>query len=221
MNAESQVTLASGGRVLASAADAVDPSPRPAAGRAVADELRAGSRAAMTAVFADHLDTIYNYCYRRSGSWSAAEDLTSAVFLEVWRSRHRVIDLDGSVLPWLYGVATNVCRNHARSQRRRLSALTRLQVLDRVEGEVADRLGDAIAERIDSDRRVRTALDRLATLPPGDQDVFILVCWEGQSYAETARALDLPVGTVRSRLARVRRELRLADRDHADGGRDE
>lgn len=215
------MTLASGGHVLATAGDAVHDSAGSATGRAVAEELRAGSRAAMTAVFAEHLDTIYNYCYRRTGSWSAAEDLASAVFLEVWRSRHRVVDLDGSVLPWLYGVATNVCRNHARSQRRRHTALARLQLVDRADAEGSDRLGDGIAARIDSDRRVRAALDRLATLAPGDQDVFVLVCWEDQSYAQTARALDIPVGTVRSRLARVRRELRLADPDHAEGARDE
>lgn len=82
------------------------------------EQLRNGSREAMTEVFHTHLDVIYNYCYRRSGSWSAAEDLSSTAFLEVWRHRRRIVEVDGSVLPWIYGVATNVCRNHQPSASR-------------------------------------------------------------------------------------------------------
>lgn len=77
---------------------------RPAAGEA--ERLRAGDRQAMAEVFSTHVDVIYNYCYRRTGSWSAAEDLASTVFLEVWRTRRRAVEVDGTVLPWLYGVAT-------------------------------------------------------------------------------------------------------------------
>ena len=95
---------------------------------ALTERLRSGNQQAMAEIFAEHLDVIYNYCYRRSGSWSAAEDLASTVFLEVWKSRRRAVDIDGSVLPWLYGVATNVCRNYQRTQRRRSMAVTRLQV---------------------------------------------------------------------------------------------
>jgi RNA polymerase sigma factor (sigma-70 family) len=161
----------------------------------------------MAEIFQTHLDAIYNYCYRRTGSWSAAEDLASIVFLEVWRSRHRVLELDESLLPWLYGVATNVCRNHQRSQRRRTSALNRLQLADLDPERDTE---DVIAE-LDADRRLGRALDRLRTFPQADQDVFVLVCWEELSYAEAAQALDIPIGTVRSRLARVRRLLRLTD----------
>lgn len=48
-------------------------------------------------------------------------------------------------------------------------------------------------------------------MPKPEQDVFFLVGWEQLTYAEAARALDIPIGTVRSRLARVRRTLRLTD----------
>lgn len=169
--------------------------------------LRSGSREAMTRVFNDHLDVIYNYCYRRCGSWAAAEDLTATVFLEVWRHRQRAISVDGSVLPWVYGIATNVCRNHHRSQLRHASAVTRL--ID-VNAQPADHT-EAVADRFDNQRRLRNALDRVRELPQGDQEVFVLVCWEELSYAAAAAALQIPVGTVRSRLARVRRILRLTD----------
>jgi len=168
--------------------------------------LREGSREAMSSIFQAHLDVIYNYCYRRSGSWAAAEDLAATVFLEVWRNRHRAISVDDSVLPWIYGIATNVCRNHHRSQLRHSSAVTRL-------AEIGDQPAedDAVADQLDNERRLRNVLDRVHALPQADQDVFVLICWEELSYAAAAAALQIPVGTVRSRLARVRRVLRLAD----------
>jgi RNA polymerase sigma factor (sigma-70 family) len=185
----------------------------PIASASLVDELRRGSRAAMSTVFSEHVDTIYNYCRRRTGSWSVAEDLTSAVFLEVWRCRRRALELDGSVLPWLYGVATNVCRNHARSVRRRTRAMARLELVEGSGDHLADSTGDHVAGQLDSDRRVRAMIDRLDDLPAADRDVFLLVCWEGLSYPQTAQALGIPVGTVKSRLSRVRRALRLADPD--------
>lgn len=164
----------------------------------------------MSAVFAEHLDVVYNYCYRRTSSWAAAEDLSATVFLEVWRHRSRAVELDGSILPWLYGIATNVCRNHLRSRRRGAQAMGRLQLVDRSGPEVSP-LEEQVVDRIDAGRRLRRALAALAELSADEQDVFVLVCWEQLSYPQAAQALSIPVGTVRSRLARVRRHLRLAD----------
>lgn len=177
--------------------------PRPG----LTERLRSGSREAMSEIFHAHLDAIYNYCYRRTGSWSAAEDLSSAVFLEVWRNRRRVVEVDGSALPWIYGVATNVCRNHHRSLRRHDVALTRMHLSD----VSAPNESEDVLNRIEAERRATQALERLNQLPQADQDVFVFVCWEELSYAAAAEALGIPIGTVRSRLARVRRTLRLID----------
>ena len=68
--------------------------------------------------------------------------------------------------------------------------------------------GVDVAEQLDTERRIQTAIDRVRALPQADQDVFMLVCWEELSYAAAATALQIPIGTVRSRLARVRRILR-------------
>lgn len=64
-----------------------------------------------------------------------------------------------------------------------------------------------MVDRIAAAQRLDGLLERLGRLPQRDQDVFVLVCWEELSYAETAQALGIAVGTVRSRLARVRRAL--------------
>lgn len=173
----------------------------------VALAIRAGDQGAMADLFRSHGDRIYNYCYRRTASWAQAEDLTSEVFLTAWRTHQRAAVPDEALLPWLYSIATNVLRNHLRSQRRGVHALRRIGA------EVASGHDNVTARmgQLDADARVRAALDRLAEFPQSFQDVFLLVVWEGLSYEDAAAALNCPVGTVRSRLSRVRQALRLSD----------
>ena len=163
----------------------------------------AGDESAFGVLFDRHARTVYNYCFRRTADWSVAEDLTSVVFLETWRRRSAVRMESGSLLPWLYGVATNVLRNHQRSLRRHRDALTRLP-------EPVPPMEDAdlVAARLDDAVRMREILDRIKVLPRRDQEVLALCVWEGLEYAEAAAALGIPVGTVRSRLNRAREKLR-------------
>jgi len=165
------------------------------------ERSRAGDAEAFTALFERHAYTIYNYCFRRIGDWSAAEDLLSIVFLEAWRRRSKRLPPD-KVLPWLYGIATNVVRNRRRSERRYRAALARVPAATPEPG-----FDDDAAARIDDEHRVREALAALAGLGKREQDVFVLCAWAGLSYQDAAFSLDVPVGTVRSRLSRARRKL--------------
>jgi RNA polymerase sigma-70 factor (ECF subfamily) len=166
------------------------------------EQLRAGSSVALEVLFERYVERIHAYCFRRTASWALAEDATSTVFLEVWRHRDRALVHEGSVLPWLFGFATNVCRNATRSQRRLAAATARLAP----PADEPDH-ADLVAARLDDVRRMAPLLRALRTLPRRDQDVLTLVDWSGLSYAEAAAALDVPVGTVRSRLARARARL--------------
>ena len=153
-------------------------------------------------LFERHARAVYNYCFRRTASWSEAEDLTSVVFLEVWRRRRRAVVVDGSLLPWLLGVATNVLRNRRRSLRRHDAAVSRLAI------EREPDFADDAASRIDDERAMRAVLKAVVTLPRREQDVLALCGWSGLSYEEASAALGIPVGTVRSRLSRARARLR-------------
>jgi RNA polymerase sigma factor (sigma-70 family) len=167
-------------------------------------ELRQGSSAALAALFDRHVDAVYTYCFRRTASWHLAEDATSTVFLELWRGRARIQEHEGSALPWIYGIARNVCRNNDRSARR----LTRaLHLLPRGESLIEADLADDVASRLDNEREMAAVRAAVATLPAHERDVLELVAWAGLSYEATAAALDIPVGTVRSRLSRARRRL--------------
>jgi RNA polymerase sigma factor (sigma-70 family) len=164
---------------------------------------RGGDEHAFGELFDRHARTVYNYCFRRTADWSAAEDLTSVVFLETWRRRGQVRMTGESLLPWLYGVATNVLHNHRRSLRRHRDALARLPQPSAPPDEPEE-----AAARMDAERRMREVMESIRSLPRQDQEVLVLCVWEGLGYAEVAEALGVKVGTVRARLARARERLR-------------
>jgi RNA polymerase sigma factor (sigma-70 family) len=151
--------------------------------------------------FEAHAKAIYNFCFRRTGDWAAAEDLTSIVFLEAWRLRKRDVP-DHLTRAWLFGIANNVVRNRRRSERRYERALRRLP-LDRVEADFADE----VATRIDDARTMQNMLAALARLPKRELEVISLCVWSELSYEEVSVALSVPIGTVRSRLSRARGHL--------------
>jgi RNA polymerase sigma-70 factor (ECF subfamily) len=163
-----------------------------------------GHAGAFGILFERHAGRIYNYCFRRTADWALAEELTSTTFLLAWRSRSRAPLQSESALPLLYGIATNVLRNQRRSLKRRREALLRLPLERSEEPDFAEE----IAARIDDEAAMQELLRLFAQLPRRQQDVVALCDWSGLSYDDAAAALDIPIGTVRSRLARGRRRLR-------------
>jgi RNA polymerase sigma-70 factor (ECF subfamily) len=176
--------------------------------------VRAGHEDAFTTLYRRHADSVYNYCFRRLGDWSAAEDLVAIVFLEAWRRRDAEVT-PGKVLPWLYGISTNVVRNRRRSEHRYAAALRRLAP----ESPSPDPADDAVL-RADDERRMKTLLVRVSELSKQEQDVLALCVWSELTYEDAASALGIPVGTVRSRLARARARLQdlgsTTESDHRD-----
>ena len=161
-----------------------------------------GDAEAFALLFQRHAKAVYNYCFRRTGEWATAEDLTSIVFLEAWRQRGKSLPAD-KVRAWLLGIATFALHHRWRAERRHRSALERI----RHDREVAD-LSLDIEDRIDDQGVMQALLAEVRRLPRHYQDVIVLCCWAGLSYEEAAVALGVPVGTVRSRLSRARTRLR-------------
>ena len=160
-----------------------------------------GDQRAFSKLYDGHAETIYNYLFRRLADWSEAEDLTAVVFLEAFRRRADVVVVDGKLLPWLYGIATNVLRNRRRALWRHRDLIAQLSSQPRAEATP-----DAAA-RAEAAAQMRSVLEQIGTLPRAQQDVVALCVWSGLSYEEAATALGVPVGTVRSRLARARAAL--------------
>jgi RNA polymerase sigma factor (sigma-70 family) len=170
-----------------------------------------GRPEAFETIFDRHFDAVWRYLARRVGS-NRADDLASATFVIAFERRRGFREATSSARPWLFGIATNVLRNDLRSEQRALNAIARVaSEAGRTE------TGDALLEAIDL-----PAL--LAALDADQRDVLLLYAWEGLSYREMAVALEVPVGTIRSRLARARARLRAeldAGRGVARGHRQE
>jgi RNA polymerase sigma factor (sigma-70 family) len=170
------------------------------------DELwlrtRRGDPEAFAALFERHGRAIYNFCFRRTADWAAAEDLMSIVFLEAWRQREKELAA-GMLRAWLFGIATFVVRNRWRTQRRHCRALARLPR----EVRTPD-FADDVESRLADESRMVVLVEQLSRLPKREQDVLALCVWADLSYEEAAVGLGIPVGTVRSRLSRARSRLR-------------
>ena len=146
-------------------------------------------------VYERHLRAVHGYLRRRVGD-GAAEDLCAEVFARAFRARAAYDPRHPTALPWLLGIATHVIGDHRRAERRRLATLERL--VARGEDVALEPAHRALApEVVRALRRLRAA----------DRDALLLVVWGELSYDEAALALGVPIGTVRSRIARARRRL--------------
>jgi RNA polymerase sigma-70 factor (ECF subfamily) len=159
-----------------------------------------------------HAAPIHRYVSRRLGD-AMADDVVADTFLAAFRRRQSYDMRRPDARPWLYGIAANLIGKHRRAEVRMWRAFARTG---------ADPAVDGHAERIDN-RVSAAAVQRdlaaaLAGLSAGDRDVLLLIAWADLSYEETATALHIPVGTVRSRLNRARRKVREALGGHNPAG---
>lgn len=155
------------------------------------------------AIYERHLAPVYTYLRRRLGN-DAAEDMTAEVFVRAFRGRSRYEARHSTVLPWLFGIASNLIGDQRRAESKRLKTLE--QLASKSAGDQSISSEEAYLESTLSPELFR-AVRRLAA---GDRDALLLVVWGELSYEETAQALGIPVGTVRSRIARARKQLQTS-----------
>jgi RNA polymerase sigma factor (sigma-70 family) len=161
----------------------------------------AGDGEAFGVLFDRHRDRLFRHACHLNGTWSTAEDVVAAAFLELWRRRADVRLVNGSVLPWLLVTATNLNRNVARGTRRYRDFLNRLP-REQHSPDVAD-----IAESgpLGVDPRLRAALH---TLRRTDVQLFALVVLEDYSLTDAAQLFGLSQSAAKARLHRARSRLR-------------
>ncbi|MEV0004609.1 RNA polymerase sigma factor [Micromonospora sp. NPDC050980] len=153
-------------------------------------------------LFDRHAVAVHRYLARRIGQ--PADDLLAETFLVAFRQRAAYRPEVG-VRPWLFGIATNLLRRHVRSEERRYRALARFAAAEPTPPVVEESI-----DRLDARALRRDLASALASLHRRDRDVLLLTAWAELSYEQIAAVLDVPVGTVRSRLHRARRLTRLA-----------
>jgi RNA polymerase sigma factor (sigma-70 family) len=153
-------------------------------------------------VFRRHFPSIHRYLRRRVGL-QLADELAAETFAVAFAHRSTFDPDHGEARPWLFGIAANLVRNHRRAERRQLIAYSRTGI----DPIVPDAIADADS-RMDAVLAMRRVAKGLASMSEADREVLLLFAWANLSYEQIAAALDVPIGTVRSRLSRARRRIR-------------
>lgn len=169
----------------------------------LADYLRGDARS-FELLVRRHSRELYQFIARFTGSSTMAEDVVQDAFLQVHLSGHR-FDMQKRFRPWLFTIAANKARDHLRSRSRRPEVPLDAHVsgeegfgqrfLDLLGVEQSDALQEM--ERDEKRRKVRAVVEGM---PPALREVLILAYYHRFPYREMAEVLNIPLGTVKSRL---------------------
>lgn len=157
---------------------------------------------AFESLYERHHDAVFSYLAARVGS-ANAEDLVAETFLAAYRSRRRFeSSLGRDARPWLLGIATRRLGRHRDVERRWLRDRATI-----IHDSDIDHASPDIDGRLDAARVAPDLASALAALRSSERDPLLLHVICGLPYEEISAALDLPVGTVRSRISRARTRL--------------
>ena len=160
-----------------------------------------GEPEAFGLIYDRYAPTLLRFLGRRVGA-RVAEGLVGELFRIAFERRETFDASRANALPWLYGIGSNVLLKHRRAEARRLRARARMLAA----GPAVDRRASAAA--LDARVLFPRVADAIETLPDPEREALLLFAWEELPYEAVAEALELPIGTVRSRLNRARARLR-------------
>lgn len=165
----------------------------------------AGDSAAWESIVHTYTRRIYNLCYRFTAQRQEAEDLTQEVFLRMFRTLRSYDPGQGNLGVWLHRVARNLLIDYYRATRKQRLGVSLEDELPRLEQKEsgAPRPEEALAR---SELRA-TLQQALARLSPELREAVILRDLQGLEYREISQVLDVPEGTIKSRINRGRAEL--------------
>ena len=158
---------------------------------------QAGDQAAYGQLVERYQRLIVSVGYRQGLDWAEAEDMAQETFVKAWLALPRYRPQAGTWRAWLCRIAINQAIDSHRRDRPRLAPDERLA--DKARGP---------AEQVERDLQGQAVRRALAQLPPASRAALVLSEYHGLSYAEIAVALDIPLGTVMSRLHYARQRLR-------------
>ena len=167
-------------------------------------EAARGDAAAFEEFYRRHFETIVRFVARRAPDSQAVADLVAAVWLEVIASLDRFDPARGPGVPWMLGVAANLCASERRRRVREREAIRQLAGRRVLTDDDVARLEEEL-DAVAAGRRLRQELSRL---PPLERVAAELVLVDGLTPGEMAAALGISPPTARMRLARARQKLR-------------
>lgn len=156
---------------------------------------------AFAEIFDRHHEGIYRFAWTRAGA-DRADDLAAEVFRIAFERRHDYDPDYPSAKPWLFGIASRLAKQAHRDTARRDDARTRM-----TDGHRQSPASDPV-RHLDERPGSSPAGRAVQQLSERDREPLLLFAWGDLTYQEIARTLDIPVGTVRSRIHRARQQLR-------------
>ncbi len=152
-------------------------------------------------------DSLYRMAYHLAGNRTQADDLVQETFLRALKAQLQFELRPAGIRPWLFQILTNIWRNDRRA--RSVESLAgddaaNLPADEEIVGSVA-KLADLDWDLVDGDLK-----QSVHDLPDPLRECFLLFAIEQMKYREIAEVLELPIGTVMSRLARARKQLVVA-----------
>lgn len=172
--------------------------------------FQAGKKAAFDKLVLRHKDRVFNLCYWFVGDYQDANDLAQDVFFKTFKALKN-FRFESAFSTWIYRIAVNTCKNRLKSFQYRLKKkfvhLDHTAVESNPGVEIADESATPEIElgKKERMRRIKKAID---SLPPNKKTVVVLRDIEGLSYEKISTITQLNLGTVKSKLARARQDLR-------------
>lgn len=175
---------------------------------------QAGDRASFDLLVRDHYQLAYNIAYRMLADANSAADATQNAFVRAFRALDD-FRADASFATWLYRIVTNVCLDHIRQAQKEPTNLTVLadDETTRAQRDIPDERADPAAQ-VEQQQRQQVVHAALQRMSPEHRGVVVLYDLNGFSHEETAQILDIPTGTVKSRLNRARLILKELLHEH-------
>ena len=173
------------------------------------ERTKAGDRAAFNDLIYRYESRAYQYAYRLTSSSEEASDIVSDAFLRVFNAIHNFKG-QSAFTTWLYRIITN-CYLDSRKKERSRPVVSLDSAVATDEGEFERQVEDTGAtpdEEVEKKERERLVQRALLRIPDYQRAMLVMYHVENLSYEEIAEALDLPIGTVKSRLNRARLSLR-------------
>ncbi|MDB5839540.1 MAG: polymerase subunit sigma [Herminiimonas sp.] len=167
------------------------------------DNARNGDAEAFSKLTREHYAQVWRFLFKWVKNRDDAEELAQETFMAAWRSLSR-FRADSKFSTWLLGIALNLARNHHNrsASRNREVELDETAHLDMPASPGSD--PQVQFEHMAAIRALDRALDRL---PPDMREVMLLIKVEGLSMEQAASMLDVPLGTIKSRLSRGKEKL--------------
>ncbi len=174
------------------------------------EAAREGDRRAYDLLVSRHQDAVYNLAYRMTGNRDDALELSQEALLKAWNALDR-FGGNSSFFTWLYRIAINTTLSARRKARRRQGQVSMQAPGGRDDDEATMQLPDpspGAEDEVDRQERRRLVQQAIGELDDEFRVVVVLRDIQQLSYDEISRFLDLPVGTVKSRIFRARTELK-------------